>query len=211
MPKRGKFIVIEGGEGAGKSTFVEGLKKELYEHDIVYTHEPGGTEVAEEIRQIVKNQRSEEIHPETELMLFCGARVQHVKNLIIPSLTKGQHVISDRFSLSTLAYQIHARNREDLFELYMANNEIAVGGCKPDFHVFLNISPRDSIKRVSHRRKEITRFENEKLAFHKRLQKGYLKYLGTHVYPHCIIDASKPKETVLEEGLRCIKRILGVT
>ena len=130
MIERGKFIVIDGVEGTGKSGIIQFLEQNLENKPVVFTREPGGTELAEEIRGVLLKKRAEhaeKFFAETELMLVSAGRFQHVRNFIIPRLEEGKHVISDRFSLATIAHQLYGNNRLDLMGLFEALDAVAVG------------------------------------------------------------------------------------
>lgn len=180
--KKGKFIVLEGGEGAGKGSCIEDLFKERLKdrNDILFTREPGGTPVAEEIRDLllrknVENRKGEKIDALTELFLFCAARAQHIISAIKPILESGKHVICDRFDLSTIAYQIFGRERHDLGETFKQLNSIAKAGIEPDLLIYLDVDPKIGLARKSASKDGIcTRFDEEKLEFHYRVRQGYL-------------------------------------
>ena len=104
MSKKGKFIVLEGGEGSGKTSILKFLKEVFgNSENIVFTREPGGTSIGEKIRNLLMDKNNKDMFPITELFLFCGARAQHIEELIIPSLNSGKSVVSDRFDTSTIA------------------------------------------------------------------------------------------------------------
>jgi dTMP kinase len=115
--------------------------------DVIFTREPGGTDVAEEIRNLVlsKRGRKEPINPLTELFLFCAARAQHVAGLIKPALDAGKHVICDRFDASTIAYQIYGRNRKNLLGEFDLLNSTAKGNIKPNLVIYLDVTS-ESVK-----------------------------------------------------------------
>jgi len=175
--KKGKFIVIEGGEGAGKGAMISFLKEKLSERDdVIFTREPGGTPVAEKIRAVLMDKENKETSVLTELFLFCAARAQHIDELIRPSLETGKIVISDRFDVSTQAYQIYGRDRVKLRKIFILLNDIAKRGLSPDTVIYLDVEPEVGLER-KHKSDEghCTRFDVENMEFHRRVHFGYLK------------------------------------
>ncbi|PSO45300.1 MAG: dTMP kinase, partial [Parcubacteria group bacterium SW_6_46_9] len=163
----GTFIVFEGGEGAGKGTQIDLLKGKLPDNT-VFTKEPGGTEVAEEIRSILLSSDNE-ISERAELALFCATRGDHVQKVIGPALAAGKIVVSDRFDLSTVAYQIYGRKQEQHKEYLYNFSEYMVGNARPDLYIYLDVPVDVGLKRVSGRDKENTRLDQETLDFHQRV------------------------------------------
>lgn len=203
MP-RGKFIVIEGGEGAGKSSCIDFLKREPI-GDTLFTREPGGTETGEKIRAILMD-NSAKISTLTEIFLFCAARAEHCEKIIRPALRKGLNVISDRFSYSTFAYQIVGMQKEEYRNIFAELNYIATNGLKPDLIIYLNIDPAIGLKR----RKEaggITRFDERPLAFHQRVRQGFLE-LAEQNGNWITIDASRDENAVQKDMAYAIKNFL---
>jgi len=206
--KKGKFIVIEGGEGSGKGTQLDLLKKELSGMDILYTREPGGTRISELIRDILLNKENTEIVQQTELLLFYASRAQLVKELIAPALEAGKNVISDRFSLSTIAYQIYGRERQEYLSFCESLDAEVVGKYIPDLTVFLDIEPVRGLERVRAKRPDkVDRLDLESVAFHNRVRDGYLR--GLKKVSHTIINADRSPEEVFVEFGRVVKACLG--
>ncbi len=198
---RGKFIVIEGGEGSGKSSCIEELKKENIGNSI-FTREPGGTEVGEEIRAILMD-KNHCITPLAELFLFCAARAEHCAEVIRPALRKGSNIICDRFSPSTFAYQIIGAQKEKYKTIFEELDFIAKNGIKLDMIIYLDIDPVIGLKR---RKKAggITKFDEKDITFHQRVRKGFLeqaKQNGNWV----IVDASRD-EDVVQKDVACAVR-----
>ena len=169
MEKRGKYIVFEGGEGCGKTTQSFSLKKYLLEKGIncKKVHEPGYTPLATEIREKLLNYK-EEIDPLTEIFLFEAGRADLFQKEIIPSLNKGQTIISDRSGYSTLAYQGYGGERD--LNLIKKLNHIATRGIKPDLTFIIDINPERGLK------KEVSsnRFAEKGLEYHQRVRQGFL-------------------------------------
>lgn len=193
MAKRGTFIVFEGGEGSGKDTQIEYLKELL--PDAVFTKEPGGTKLGVQLRKLLLEWQDGEIDPLAELFFFSASRVEFMKHVVRPALLEGKTVISNRFALSTIAYQVYGRNQLDMLEFTRLATKKAVGEDIPDLTVLLDIDPALGIDRVEKRNDGKTRFDAESVAFHNRVREGYLKHVGDFG-PHVVIDASKSVEEV---------------
>lgn len=175
MNKKGKFIAIEGGEGSGKTSVLNFLK-EAFDNsdDVVFTREPGGTTTSEKIRNLLMDKGNKDILPITELFLFCGARAQHVEELIIPSLNDGKSVISDRFDASTVAYQLFGRQKMELLKDFLALNFVAKKQIEPDAVVWLDVSPEIGLLRKEKSQEgKTTRFDEERIEFHRRVREGF--------------------------------------
>ena len=166
------FIVFEGCEGVGKSTQLRFLKEYLEKtgQPAVFTREPGGTPLAEEIRQLIL---TKEMSAETEACLFAAARCDHIDNLILPSIQEGKLVVCDRYIDSSLAYQAYARGLGEDF-VYKVN-EYAVKNCMPEAVVFLDMDPLNSWRRQKGKVVENDRIEKEKDEFHLAVYEGYKK------------------------------------
>ncbi len=189
--KKGRFIVFEGGEGSGKDTNIDRLKKEYTNRDdLVFTREPGGTVLGERIREILFVKEASPMSIKAELILFLAARAELIEEVIAPALMAGKTVVSNRFGLSTVAYQIYGRERQEYLPFLLSISEFVVGEWKPDAYILLDVSPGIGLERVMKRKGEINRFDTEKLDFHKRVQGGYLKHVGDIGMPH-VIDASR--------------------
>ena len=208
VEKKGFFITFEGPEGAGKSSQVERLASYLRNkgYECLLTREPGGTSLAEKLRQVVKSHRGpEKVHPETELLLMEAARAQHVRELILPALSAGKTVICDRFFDSTTAYQGGARNldRSTIDEL----NMFAAAGRKPDLTFLMDLPPEEGFRRIASRKSEgFDRFENEKLEFHRKVRQSFLHLAEREPERFCVIDATLDRETIAQK----IRQVIDV-
>ncbi|MDQ9093731.1 dTMP kinase [Pseudoalteromonas haloplanktis] len=169
-----KFIVIEGLEGAGKSTAIAICQQFLAQHniDFVNVREPGGTPIAEALRTIVKDNHDEEIASETELLLMYAARSQLLHNVIRPALAKGQWVLGDRHDLSSQAYQ--GGGREIATSTLASLGDIVLQGLKPDLTIYLDIDPAVGLARAKGRG-ELDRIEQQALSFFERTRARYLE------------------------------------
>lgn len=166
------FIAFEGCEGVGKSTQLRFLKEYLEKtgQPAVFTREPGGTPLAEEIRQLIL---TKEMSAETEAALFAAARCDHIDNLILPSVREGKIVVCDRYIDSSFAYQAYARGLGEEFVEKM--NEYALKTCMPEAVVFLDMDPLHSWRRQKGKVIENDRIEGEADAFHLAVYEGYKK------------------------------------
>jgi dTMP kinase len=189
----GLFIVFEGCEGCGKSTQARILYRKLCNKGIptVLTFEPGGTTLGNRIRKILKNRGSTLIYPETELFLFIASRVQLINEVIRPALQRGEVVICDRFSPSTIAYQGYGRQLP-LCSVEMINN-LAVKNIDPDITILLDIPPEDGLAR---RINCHDNFETMDLQFHHRVRDGYLKMASADPDRWEVIDASLTRKQI---------------
>ena len=202
---RGTFIIFEGGEGSGKTTIVDRLKKEL--PDIVYTQDPGGTDLGERVRDLLMSKATSGIDARTELLLFLASRAQLVAEVIRPALESGKNVVCNRFGLSSIAYQVYGRQTPELLDLFHFVSGKILNGCVPDACILLDVTPEVGIARVHSRPDEPTRFDNEALDFHARVREGYKKHINEFGTP-VIIDADKPLEEVWTEVRKTVKSIL---
>lgn len=174
MTQTGKFIVIEGLEGAGKSSAISVCEETIQRNGItlVKTREPGGTDMAEAIREVVKGHWQEDVADETELMLMYAARKQLVHNVISPALQDGKWVLADRHDMSTQAYQ--GGGRQIPQEVIEPLRHIALGALAPDLVIYLDVEPAIGLERARGRG-ELDRIELAGLAFFERTRARYLE------------------------------------
>jgi len=206
--KRGKLIVLEGVDGAGKTTQMKRLQAQLETEENIYGrvhffHEPGSTEVGQRIRELILNHAMD---AKTEMLLFFAARNELLREKILPALKRGEHVILDRFFFSTLAYQVYGRERNDLLPLYEKLLQEIVPESIVDMVFFLDLDGETAKERDAQRDEESTRFDREGLAFFERVREGYKKAILNS--PHYVIDARKSIEEVWGELWSGVKRIL---
>jgi len=185
----GAFITFEGVEGCGKSTQIACLERHLREKgmEVEVTREPGGTAIAEAIREVLLDPRHGDMGEVTELLLYAAARAQHVHGRIAPALKAGKVLLCDRFADSTTAYQGAGRGIDAA--LLDQLHRIATGGLRPDLTFLLDLDPEEGLARVRARGRT-DRLEQEALAFHCRVREGYLAAAQRETDRFAVIDAS---------------------
>ena len=195
------FIAFEGCEGVGKSTQLRYLKEYLEKtgQPAVFTREPGGTPLAEEIRQLIL---TKEMSAETEACLFAAARCDHIDNLILPSVREGKIVVCDRYIDSSLAYQAYARGLGEDFVCKI--NDYAIKNCMPEVVVFLDMNPLNSWRRQKGKVVENDRIENETDAFHLAVYEGYKK-LAEKTDRYICIETDIDKAVTAERVISALK------
>jgi dTMP kinase len=169
--RKGLFITLEGGDGAGKTTQINNIEQFFTEkgYSVMRTREPGGTRISEKLRDILLDRENSEMSPVTEMLIYAAARAQHVNEKILPALGRGEVVICDRFVDSSVAYQGYGR---ELGDMVAGVNSNATGGLIPDITFWLDIDPEAGRARAS-KAGELDRLELEKSDFHYRLYDGY--------------------------------------
>ncbi len=198
---RGRFITLEGGEGAGKSVQAKRLEERLktFELEVVRTREPGGSPHAEQLREAILSGFTAQFGPDGEALVFAAARIDHLDKTILPALERGAWVVCDRFANSTRAYQGVAG---DLSPAFIARlEEVAVGPNRPDLTVILDIPAKIGLERAHARRgiENADRFEAEGLEFHETLRRAFLD-IGAAEPERCVVvDALKSEEEVAEK------------
>lgn len=205
---KGKFIVFEGSDGSGKTTILNNVKKYLDDNNIDYvlTREPGGTMISEGIRNVLLAIDKTEMSNRTEALLFAAARAQHVDEIIKPNLEKGRLVISDRFVMSSLAYQGYGR--ELGVDRVKAINDFAIDGVEPDYTIFFNVDPITVLER-KRKAVEADRLENEDESYHTRVYEGYQDMISKIDDRMILIDASKSIEEVTDATIKRLLEIIG--
>lgn len=202
MPTKysGRFITLEGGEGAGKSTLAQNLKKnfEKISQQVMLTREPGGTPKGEEMRKVLLGGAANKLGPMGEAVLFASARDEHLNQIIRPALSQGHIVICDRFSDSTRAYQGYVGGVERA--VIERLDYVVVGDTQPDVTFIIDVPAEKGLSRVKSRAGQMDRFESEALSFHRKLRAAYFDI--AHRFPErCIIlDGEQSPETVLDKA-----------
>lgn len=205
MVQQGTFITFEGPEGAGKTTVIMELYKRLKDggHNVMMTREPGGIRIAEKIREVILDNRHQEMDAKTEALLYAAARRQHLAEKVIPALAEGSIILCDRFVDSSLAYQGYARGLG--VDEVLSINEFAIGEMMPDLTVFFDIDPEVGLARISNNdTREQNRLDNESIQFHHKVYEGYQELILR--YPNRIVttDASLSEAEVTENVWKII-------
>lgn len=208
---RGRFITLEGGEGAGKSTLARALAERLRQRGlgVTLTREPGGSPRAEEIRETILSGRIKPYGAFAEALMFSAARIDHIDRLIRPALEQGDWVICDRFSDSTRVYQgaLGAIEPALLREL----EAVTVAGLRPDLTLMLDIDPRLGLARAASRRapgETGDRFESEDLAFHTRLREAFLAIAAEEPQRCAVLDAGLAPEALAQAAFAVLEQRL---
>lgn len=200
------FITFEGNDGSGKTTACLGVKEALTSlgYDCIYTREPGGSKIAESIRNILLDTENTEMDPRTEALLYAASRRQHLKEVVLPALKENKIVLCDRFVDSSLAYQGIARGIgfDEVWEI----NQFAIDGCMPCCTLFLSVSVETGKERMNIRG-DLNRLDQENNEFHQAVRKGYEMLVDRFHDRITVIDAEGSKEEVLDA---CLNHVLKV-
>lgn len=207
----GKLISFEGPEGSGKSTQIGLLAKhlQLLGREVLTTREPGGTEIGEQIRNIiVHNSRGDEMCPETELFLFAASRAQLVREVIAPALLKGHVVLSDRFLDSSTVYQGIARNLAS--DPVQQINHFAVGNVLPDLTIILDVPTEVSLARIRLRASDIPdRMERENAEFFGKVREGYLLLARGMPDRFHVIDGTQSEPEIEKQVWAAVQKLIA--
>lgn len=205
---KARFITFEGSEGAGKSTQLNTVAAYLSARDIEYviTREPGGTPLAEEVRQLLLAHRDETVAPMTELLLLFAARAQHLERVIQPALKQGKWVLCDRFTDATYAYQGGGRelSKADIEQL----ESLVQKGLQPDLTLLFDIPVEQGLSRAA-KRAALDRFESEQVAFFERVRAAYLERAAMNPARYVVIDASQALADVTKTVTNTLDAILA--
>ena len=195
---KGKFITFEGCDGCGKSTQLKLLSGYLTEKGIphVFTREPGGGKISEQIREILLNGKNAEMTDECEALLYAAARVQHLHDKVAPALAEGKIVICDRYVDSSLAYQAHARGLGEDFIRKI--NAYALEKYLPDATVFIDLTPADAFKR-KHGADENDRLEQAGMSFHERVYAGFDSLANAETERFIRIDGKQTPDEIFAQ------------
>ena len=199
------FITLEGPEGSGKTTAVNAAVRELEKlgYSIVRTREPGGTPIAEQIRNVILDKANTAMDPRTEALLYAASRRQHLVEKVWPAVKEGKIVICDRYLDSSLAYQGGARGLG--IENILNINMFATEGTFPDLTLLFDIDPEVGLARIAaNANREVNRLDLEKLDFHKNVRNTFLDLAKSYPDRFVIIDASKTQEEVAKATLDVI-------
>ncbi len=206
--KTGKFITFEGPDGSGKTTVstavCEKLEKEGYH--VRYTREPGGSQIAEDIRDIILDPKNTMMDVRTEALLYAASRRQHLIEKVLPALEEGTTIISDRFVDSSLAYQGYGRDIgvEEVYDI----NMFAIEGHMPDKTIYLDIDAETGLQRIHANRTTLDRLDQESIEFHHKVFDGYKNVIEKYKDRMIIVDASKSQDEVIEVCYEIVKGLL---
>ncbi|PKZ84526.1 dTMP kinase [Lactobacillus crispatus] len=205
---RGYFVSFEGPDGAGKSTVLKEVLNQIgseLETQYLVTREPGGSKIAEKIRDIILDPANDKMDNKTEALLYAASRSQHVEEIIRPALKEGKVVFSDRYVDSSLAYQ--GAGRDLGIQEVKQINDFATDKLDPDLTFFLDLAPEVGLKRIEKLRPgQEDRLEQENLAFHKKVYAGFLKV--KEMYPERLVtvDATQPIDQVVAQVIAILKQ-----
>ena len=204
---RGVFVVLEGGEGAGKSTQIAALARMLGRdgREVVTCREPGGTAVGERLRTALFATTEDDVPPtpEAELLIFNAARAQLVEEVIRPALDRGAIVLCDRFTGSTVAYQHYGRGVPR--DVVNAANNVATGGLRPDLIVLLMLKPEQGFQRTGKGRDYL---ERAGIEFHRAVARGFLEQAAADPDRWLVLDASKPEMQITHAILERVSGLM---
>ncbi len=196
--ERGLLISFEGSEGSGKTTQIAILTEHFEEmgFDVIVTREPGGTQIGEEVRHLLKHGSSGEgMFPETELLLFAASRAQLVREVIVPGLEQGKIILCDRYLDSTTVYQGVARQLSEDPVTFI--NEFAVGNLMPDLTVVLDVPAVEGMRRIKHRVSDLPdRMEQENIEFYEAVREGYLMLVKSLPERFAVFDGTAKKSKI---------------
>lgn len=206
----GIFITIEGPDGSGKTTIINMLAENLAGQgfDVLATREPGGIEIAEQIRKVILDTNNTAMDSRTEALLYAAARRQHLAEKVKPALDAGKIVLCDRFVDSSLAYQGYARGLgiDEVFSI----NKFAIEDMMPQLTLYFDLSPELGLERINKNKgREVNRLDLENLDFHKKVQEGYMILAERFSDRIVKVDASRELEEVYKEAESKIKAQLN--
>ncbi|MDO8564908.1 MAG: dTMP kinase [bacterium] len=196
------FIVLEGGEGAGKTTIAHVLAEQF--PDLLVTR-AWGTSLGAKLRVELISEENKDLSPQTQFALALAAHADEAEKIVAPALARGMSVVSDRFDASTFAYQAYAQQATTLEFFFTAREELL--SSKPDLYIFLDVTPEIGLSRIKKAGKSTDHIERKGVEFHGRVREGYLEFFK-HV-PHKVVDASRPLEEVQAEVFEEIKKHLN--
>ena len=174
--RRGRLVVLEGWEGSGKTTILNRLRDIADPDKMILTREPGGSEMAEQIRNLIFSEGGKSLSPDAQFHLFWAARADHIDKKILPALSQGVDVVSDRFDASTFAYQIFGEEHHRLKNSFRFNREEMFAGRIVPTYIYLDIDPEVGLLR---RRgaKDGNHFDEKNIEFHRRVRQGYREFI----------------------------------
>lgn len=203
--KKGLFIVVDGGEGSGKSSLLKQVQ-DLFP-DAIFTREPGGSPFSEEIRSLILGDSASMADEKTLFNLFWASRAEHIEKTIRPALEAGKMVISDRFDSTTYAYQIVGKGCTELESLFWELRKVILGDSIPDLYVFLDIDPVIGRERKKKGNASWNHLDLRAAQFYEQVREGFATFGGR--VPSLHLDASQPKEIVYEAFVKSVRSALS--
>ena len=202
------FITLEGIEGSGKTTQIKNIADYLtsLNRGVMVTREPGGTNIGRKIRSILLDRENQDLDPTAELLLYMADRAQHLNTVVIPNLNAGKTVVCDRYFDATLVYQGYARGLS--IDMINRLHQVVFSSRKPDLTLLLDLPPEIGLKRAwkaihsGGRDSGETRFESEKMAFHRKVREGYLLLAEMEPERYRVIDATRDEQQVKQDIIR---------
>ena len=206
---KGFFITFEGTEGSGKTTVIEKVEQYYIEkgYQVIRTREPGGSKIAEDIRNVILDVDNTNMDSITEAMLYAASRRQHLVEKVIPNMEKGYIVLCDRFIDSSLAYQGHARNLgiDKVYQL----NLIATNGLLPDATIYVDVKPEVGLARIKSNNREQNRLDLEKMSFHEKVYEGYKIVSEMFKDRFKVINGEQDRESVFNDTIAVLNEIIN--
>lgn len=204
MSQKGLFITFEGPDGSGKTTVSKAVYQRLLDEgiEVIYTREPGGIDIAEQIRNVILDPKNTAMDYKTEALLYAASRRQHLAEKIVPAMAEGKVVLCDRFVDSSLVYQGIARGLgvENVFEI----NRFAIGSYMPCLTVYLDVSAEVGLSRLSNREFK-DRLDQEQLSFHKMVEDGYRQVKEMFPERYVVVDANQEQDRVIEDAYKIVR------
>lgn len=206
--KKGYFITLEGPDGSGKTTVALEVSKKLKElgYEIVHTREPGGIDIAEQIRNVILDPKNTAMDPKTEALLYAASRRQHLVERVIPALNEGKIVLCERFVDSSLAYQGYGRQLG--FDEVLSINNFAIEGFFPDITIFLAIDENKGLERIKDRDFK-DRLDVESIEFHHRVNEGYKKTIEHFKDRVVVVNADQELNKVIDDVMKKIMDVIN--
>ena len=206
---KGFFITFEGTEGSGKTTVIEKVEQYYIEkgYQVIRTREPGGSKIAEDIRNVILDVNNTNMDSITEAMLYAASRRQHLVEKVIPYMEKGYIVLCDRFIDSSLAYQGHARGLgiDKVYQL----NLIATNGLLPDATIYVDVRPEVGLARIKTNNREQNRLDLEKLSFHDKVYEGYRIVSEMFKDRFKVINGEQDREAVFNDTIKVLNELIN--
>lgn len=197
----GLFISFEGNDGSGKSSAIKAVYDKLKElgYDVILSREPGGSKIAEKIRELILDKDNLGMDDWTEALLYAASRREHIKKTILPALKEGKIILCDRFLDSSLAYQGNARGlgMENIYTM----NQYATNGLLPDVTLFVCVHPEVGLARIKKNARDMDRLELEAMEFHHKVYDGYVKLCDIYKDRIIKIDGEMTQEEVARESI----------